>query len=329
MINRGDRTLFSDIGDNYSDININDISEEEINKDAIVEAIENGYLARLKSIKKSKNKKLSVWERYLYFDDFDIMELCYYASCGGHLDCLKFLHETGCPWDGGVILLAIRHDRIDCLRYILEEGYFGMVNFLDPSLHEFPYFVVSDPVTYLCDVATSFGKLDCLKWLHESWGCKFGSGTMAIAVAKHQLECIVYLHEKGCEWCRTDVYTGIYNCYRTMYNDDKDEQKKYLECVMYLIENGCPFFEISIQAFNHIGSYSVSIPPITSPIPMFLNYKRYREWVMRYFPDHDELPEISKRMYNTIIEEDTGKEELEIFFIKDMANSIIDCIKFV
>ena len=65
-------------------------------------------------------------------------------------------------------------------------------------------------------MATFFGKLSCLKWIYESWGCKFGSSTIDIGVSEHQLECIVYLHEKGCEWSKTNVDIGIYNCYRTM-----------------------------------------------------------------------------------------------------------------
>ena len=86
---------------------------------------------------------------------------------------------------------------------------------------------------------------------------------------------------------------------------------------MYLVDNDCA---ISRHSISIPYSGPITILPIISSNAMFLNYKRYREWVIGYFPDHDEFPRTSKRMYNMIIEEDTGIEELENVFIKDLAN---------
>ena len=29
---------------------------------------------------------------------------CMYAALNGHLDCLQYAHENGCPWDGGILV---------------------------------------------------------------------------------------------------------------------------------------------------------------------------------------------------------------------------------
>ena len=36
--------------------------------------------------------------------------MCIFASNKGHLDCLKFLHHSGCPWTGDVIVNSIEHE---------------------------------------------------------------------------------------------------------------------------------------------------------------------------------------------------------------------------
>ena len=45
---------------------------------------------------------------------------CSEAARGGHLDCLKYAHEQGCPWDDGVIAGAASLQHLDCLNYAME-----------------------------------------------------------------------------------------------------------------------------------------------------------------------------------------------------------------
>jgi hypothetical protein len=45
-----------------------------------------------------------------------------YAAKYGHLHCLKYAHENGCPWDEKTCDAATRWDNIECLIYAFENG---------------------------------------------------------------------------------------------------------------------------------------------------------------------------------------------------------------
>ena len=92
------------------------------------------------------------------------------------LECLKYLHENGCPWDEGTCLGAA-HGRLDCLKYAREKGC--------------PW----DEVT--CSAAALHGQLECLKYAHEN-GCPWDEKTCSLAAENGQLECLKYAHENGC-----------------------------------------------------------------------------------------------------------------------------------
>ena len=44
-------------------------------------------------------------------------EQAHWARKNGHLDCLKYLHEHGCPWDEGTCLAAAKNGHLNCLNY--------------------------------------------------------------------------------------------------------------------------------------------------------------------------------------------------------------------
>ena len=48
--------------------------------------------------------------------------LCTVASKGGHLDCLKYVHEQGCEWDADTCEAAARGGHLECLKYAHEQG---------------------------------------------------------------------------------------------------------------------------------------------------------------------------------------------------------------
>ena len=47
---------------------------------------------------------------------------CAYAAMGGHLECLRYAHESGCPFAAFTCLLALQLtlDARDCDRHLLQ-----------------------------------------------------------------------------------------------------------------------------------------------------------------------------------------------------------------
>ena len=69
------------------------------------------------------------------------------AASGGHLECLQWLHEHGCPWTVGVSLAAAKSGHLEMLRWAAEHGC---------------------PVSRnVVQSAALTGQLPCLRWLRE------------------------------------------------------------------------------------------------------------------------------------------------------------------
>ncbi len=49
-------------------------------------------------------------------------DTCRFAAEKGHLDCLRYAHENGCPWDEYTCRGAVENGRLDCLHYAYENG---------------------------------------------------------------------------------------------------------------------------------------------------------------------------------------------------------------
>jgi hypothetical protein len=78
---------------------------------------------------------------------------CNIAARLGHLDCLKYLHKNGYPWNNDTCNEAAANGHLDCLKYAHKHGC------------EWYY-----DTTY---EAVANGHLDCLKYAHEN-GCRWG-----------------------------------------------------------------------------------------------------------------------------------------------------------
>ena len=48
--------------------------------------------------------------------------LCKNAARNGHLECIKYLRENGCPWDEETCSSAAFYGHLDCLQYAYENG---------------------------------------------------------------------------------------------------------------------------------------------------------------------------------------------------------------
>ena len=47
---------------------------------------------------------------------------CTRTALNGHLECLKWAHESGCPWDERTCSYTAKHGHLDCLKYAHENG---------------------------------------------------------------------------------------------------------------------------------------------------------------------------------------------------------------
>ena len=47
---------------------------------------------------------------------------CSDAAYNGHLECLKYTYENGCPWNEWTCSKAAENNHIECLKYARENG---------------------------------------------------------------------------------------------------------------------------------------------------------------------------------------------------------------
>jgi hypothetical protein len=52
----------------------------------------------------------------------DIVQNIIQAAQNGRLECLKYAHENGCPWDKLTCIYATKSGHLDCLKYAHENG---------------------------------------------------------------------------------------------------------------------------------------------------------------------------------------------------------------
>ena len=149
-------------------------------------------------------------------------QTCLRAAERGHLECLKYAHENGCPWDSRVFTVAAFEGHLDCLRYLDKNGC--------------PW----DQNT--CAGAAKGGHLDCLKYLHEN-GCPWNTRACFAAAGVGSLDCLKYLHENGCPW-------NTKTC-------DVAAKESHFDCLKYLHENGCPWDEKTYEAAAVYGRLEV------------------------------------------------------------------------
>ena len=170
------------------------------------------------------------------------------AVKGGHLECMKYLREKGCPWDEnprtlarGPCAVAARGGHLECLKYLYENGCpWGW---------------------HTCRAAAESGQLECLKYLHEK-GCAWDRRACNAAVEGGHLECLKYLRENGCrvsaDACSEAAQRGHLECLKYLHEnggragDDIVCQvaagNGRLECLKYAHENGCPWDKWTCEA---------------------------------------------------------------------------------
>jgi hypothetical protein len=140
-----------------------------------------------------------------YLNKYPWPNTCEDAVRSGYLECLKYLHENGCPWSELTPYRAVGNGNLECLIYLHENDCPWDKNTTAESAYN--------------------GHLECLKYAYEN-GCQLDPFTCNYAAKGGHLECLKYAHENGCPW-------NEWTCYHAIENG-------HLECLQYARYNGCP-----------------------------------------------------------------------------------------
>ncbi len=143
---------------------------------------------------------------------------CAEAAKGGHLACLQYAHENGCPWkDSDEGAEGSKHDAwicssaalaltLDCLQCVVEQGAHLTTDVMWTAVDG----CQMDKIRYLlaqgcpCDARATHSaavqnSFDMLILLHEN-GCPWDSAVIVSAAKLGYLETVKYAHEHGCPW---------------------------------------------------------------------------------------------------------------------------------
>ena len=115
----------------------------------------------------SEDHRKTIWTK-------DIMMIIAFK---GHLECLKFLHENGCPWNERTCDQAAKKNRLDCLKYLHKNGCPIGVNTINQAIKVKDLRILK----YLCEIncpancnnfnhAIKLNNIDALIYLHNKFG---------------------------------------------------------------------------------------------------------------------------------------------------------------
>lgn len=135
---------------------------------------------------------------------------CEEAAYGGHLECLKYLHEHNYPWSWDTTYYAAMEGHLECLKYAYENGC--------------PW------NEHITEYASRKGHLECLKYALEN-GCPMDKVLcMEYSITGCHLECVKYLQQNGCQLNRNNNQYWVCAMINSNY-----------ELLSYLLDNGCRF----------------------------------------------------------------------------------------
>jgi len=107
-------------------------------------------------------------------------DACASAASGGHLECLKYLHEeVKAPWDEYTASWAAESGHLHILEYLVERKY-------------------DQYSEYACELAAKYGQLDCLKYLRETAKAPWDYRAVRKAHKYNHPECLQYLLDNNC-----------------------------------------------------------------------------------------------------------------------------------
>jgi len=211
-------------------------------------------------------------------ENWDQSETVSLAASGGHLDCVRYLHENNFRLDSFSFQKAIINRRYHCIEYFFEKscpiststiqaaikiGDLNLVKRLSSSPNSWAYFgghletaagsgylhiikyLVKEKNLYVSKFAVSEaaknGHLKCLKWFKSNnYGEWTENSTLSAALNGH-LKCLKFLFNQKCPWDKRTCAIAAAN--------------GHLECLRYAHQNKCPWDEkvCSLAALgNHL-----------------------------------------------------------------------------
>jgi hypothetical protein len=129
------------------------------------------------------------------------------AAFLGNLEMVKYCVENQCPMDADACAKAAGGGHLECLKYLHEEAGAAWTSrtagwaSLDGQLHILEYLVDQEYDEYnelSCRMAATEGHLDCLKYLHETAKAPWDGDTVRYAHENNHPECLQYLLDNEC-----------------------------------------------------------------------------------------------------------------------------------
>jgi hypothetical protein len=126
---------------------------------------------------------------------------CGLAAHNGHLEIVRFLHESHCPWDADTICAAAaKSGNMKLLQYLKQEGCVFSEEVMSTAAERgdlrMCQYLCAEQCPWegsACSSAAKRGHVDTLRWLHEQ-GCPWDSREVGITAAlSGHLSVIVYV----------------------------------------------------------------------------------------------------------------------------------------
>ncbi|GFH54998.1 hypothetical protein CTEN210_11474 [Chaetoceros tenuissimus] len=197
---------------------------------------------------------------------------------------LKYMNESGLPYDNDLLELALRQQWFDGVKYIIESKKYEIpkncsqkiIEMKDISLLKYLHESGLQYDRYLLATALRQQWLDGVKYIIESeMKCEKPADLGSVIYSDefwfrcHDIEVLKYLKSTGMEWGKSEsVFEGIVS--------SDSEFKDCLEVFHWAIESGCPFDEESEDKIFYWAFHSWLADPFNKQKREILSYLQKR-----------------------------------------------------
>eukprot|EP01032_Pedospumella_encystans_P010291 gene10291-biopygen8505 len=177
-------------------------------------------------------------------------DACTLTARGGHYDCLRYLHENGCPWYIPALqFAAAKGNNLLCLKYLFEEGvpWDQSSNHIAANGNLEMLKVAAANGCAFDKTATSYaaqnGHAESLRYLLYEYKCALCEHALIDACFHGHVACVKLLREFGVKWGRSASVAAA--------------NGGNLSVLQFLHENGCPWDEQVSTIAAKKGNYDM------------------------------------------------------------------------